>query len=46
MLPSGMVHFSVDAMGLVQSLDVDVPNPDFDFTELHFVRNKAGIKEQ
>ena len=39
MLPSGMVHFSVDASGKVQSLDVDVPNPDFDFTELHFIRN-------
>ncbi len=39
MLPSGMVHFSFDALGKVAALDVDVPNPDFDFTELHFVRD-------
>jgi hypothetical protein len=39
MLPSGMVHFTIDAMGKVEALDVNVPNPDFDFTELHFVRD-------
>jgi CubicO group peptidase (beta-lactamase class C family) len=39
MLPSGMVHFSFNALGKVAALDVDVPNPDFDFTELHFVRD-------
>jgi hypothetical protein len=39
MLPSGMVHFAVDPSGKIKSLDVDVPNPDFDFTELHFIRN-------
>lgn len=38
MLPSGMAHFSIDVKGNVQSLDIDVPNPDFDFTELHFVK--------
>jgi hypothetical protein len=39
MLPSGMVHFTIDALGKVEALDVNVPNPDFDFTELHFVRD-------
>ena len=41
MLPSGMVHFTVDALGKISALDVDVPNPDFDFTELHFVRDQT-----
>jgi len=38
MLPSGTAHFSLNASGSVESLDIDVPNPDFDFTELNFVR--------
>ncbi len=45
MLPGGMVHFTFDPLGQVEALDVDVPNPDFDFTELHFVRNNPYIKE-
>ena len=38
MLPSGMAHFSTNPAGEVYTLDIDVPNPDFDFTELHFVK--------
>ncbi len=38
MLPSGTAHFSLDASGAVDRLDIDVPNPDFDFTELQFVK--------
>lgn len=38
MLPSGMAHFSINPTGQVHALDIDVPNPDFDFTELHFVK--------
>ena len=38
MLPSGTAHFSLNASGSVESLDIDVPNPDFDFSELNFVR--------
>ena len=38
MLPSGTAHFSLNAEGSVESLDINVPNPDFDFTELHFVK--------
>jgi CubicO group peptidase (beta-lactamase class C family) len=40
MLPSGTAHFSLDPAGSVSALDIDVPNPDFDFTELHFVKSK------
>lgn len=38
MLPKGMAHFSLNLNGHVASLDFDVPNPDFDFTELHFIK--------
>ena len=38
MLPTGMAQFSINMKGDVESLDFDVPNPDFDFTELHFAR--------
>jgi hypothetical protein len=40
MLPSGTAHFSLNTSGQVESLDIDVPNPDFDFTELHFVKSE------
>jgi CubicO group peptidase (beta-lactamase class C family) len=38
MLPSGMVQFIVGVDGEVEEMKVDVPNPDFDFTELEFKR--------
>jgi len=38
MLPSGTAHFSINPKGTIESLDIDIPNPDFDFTELHFVK--------
>ena len=38
MLPKGMAQFTLNMKGQVESLDFDVPNPDFDFTELHFIK--------
>lgn len=35
-LPQGKVTFIINAMGKVEEMRVDVPNPDFDFTELRF----------
>lgn len=35
-LPEGTVNFVLDAKGEVEEMRVDVPNPDFDFTELEF----------
>lgn len=36
MLPSGIVQFTLSPDATVQGVQVDVPNPDFDFTELNF----------
>jgi hypothetical protein len=36
MLPSGKVQFGFGSDGKIKSMDIDVPNPDFDFTELKF----------
>lgn len=41
MLPSGTALFSLDAAGRVATLKIDVPNPDFDFTELKFAKALA-----
>ena len=38
MLPKGMAQFILDAKGNVIELKIDVPNPDFDFTELKLMR--------
>lgn len=35
-LPKGKVSFVINAQGKVEAMRVDVPNPDFDFTELTF----------
>ena len=35
-LPQGKVTFIINAMGKVDEMRVEVPNPDFDFTELKF----------
>lgn len=40
MLPSGTAHFSLNPSGTIESLDIDVPNPDFDFTELKFIKSE------
>ena len=37
-LPKGMVNFILDASGKVSEMKVDIPNPDFDFTELELKR--------
>ncbi|MEA3496854.1 MAG: serine hydrolase [Bacteroidota bacterium] len=37
-LPKGKVHFLIDENGKTEELRIDVPNPDFDFTELKFLR--------
>ena len=36
MLPSGTVQFVLGTDGKVEEMKIDVPNPDFDFTELEF----------
>ncbi len=41
MLPKGMAHFALNMQGNVETLDFDVPNPDFDFTELHFIKQST-----
>lgn len=38
MLPSGTANFVVGADGAVSALNVVVENPDFDFSELRFIR--------
>ncbi len=35
-LPQGTVNFVLDPDGKVEQMRVDIPNPDFDFTELEF----------
>ncbi len=35
-LPKGKVNFIINADGKVEEMRIDVPNPDFDFTELKF----------
>ena len=37
-LPEGNVNFILSPEGKVEELRIDVPNPDFDFTELEFKR--------
>lgn len=35
-LPQGTVNFVLNANGEVEQMRIDIPNPDFDFTELEF----------
>jgi CubicO group peptidase (beta-lactamase class C family) len=37
-LPPGTCTFVLDSDGKVSEMRIDVPNPDFDFTELEFIR--------
>lgn len=39
-LPEGKVNFVIGVNGKVEEMRIDIPNPDFDFTELEF--KKAG----
>jgi len=39
-LPQGKVNFIINADGKVEEMRVNVPNPDFDFTELKFIKSK------
>jgi len=39
-LPQGKVNFILDADGNVEEMKVDIPNPDFDFKELKFMKKK------
>ncbi len=39
-LPKGKVQFKLNADGEIDELVIDVPNPDFDFTELDFKKIK------
>lgn len=37
-LPTGFVNFHLNAAGDVEEMVIDIPNPDFDFTELELKR--------
>ena len=37
-LPAGLVNFIINDRGEVTEMQIDVPNPDFDFTELEFIK--------
>ncbi|MCK5782400.1 MAG: serine hydrolase [Flavobacteriales bacterium] len=37
-LPSGTVQFKMNAKGIVNSVKVDIPNPDFYFDEYNFIK--------
>lgn len=37
-LPEGKVHFYMGMDGSVEEMKIDIPNPDFDFTELKFIK--------
>ncbi len=39
-LPKGKVQFKLNAKGEIEEMVIDVPNPDFDFTELDFIKIK------
>lgn len=39
MLPSGLVQFILNPQGEIEEMIIDVPNPDFYFTELEFKRS-------
>ncbi|HYE16175.1 MAG TPA: DUF3471 domain-containing protein, partial [Pyrinomonadaceae bacterium] len=40
--PRGFVTFTLDQQGRASEMKIDVPNPDFDFTELEFKRAPAA----
>ena len=37
-LPEGKLWFDMDKNGSISKLHIDVPNPDFDFTEFEFIK--------
>jgi len=39
-LPPGKCNFKIDEFGEVEEMKINIPNPDFDFTELEFKRIK------
>ena len=39
-LPKGKCSFIIDEMGEVEEMRIDIPNPDFDFTELKLMKQK------
>ncbi|HZK08152.1 MAG TPA: serine hydrolase [Bacteroidales bacterium] len=39
-LPKGTVQFVQDAQANIHEMKIDVPNPDFDFTELEFIKGR------
>ncbi len=39
-LPSGLVNFIINDKGEVVEMEIDIPNPDFYFTELEFMKAK------
>jgi hypothetical protein len=43
-LPKGKVNFTLDNNGEVNEFFIDVPNPDFDFTELTFKKLPNNVQ--
>ena len=39
-LPAGKVNFYLGMDGTIEEMKIDIPNPDFDFTELQFLKVK------
>lgn len=39
-LPEGYITFEFDSRGGVSGFKIDLPNPDFNFYNLHFIKNK------
>ncbi|MDZ7741156.1 MAG: serine hydrolase [Bacteroidota bacterium] len=37
-LPKGMINFNLNEKGKVQDMQINVSNPDFDFTEMKFIK--------
>ncbi len=43
--PKGFVTFVINARGQIDEMKIDVPNPDFDFTELEFKRTQSAARQ-
>jgi len=42
MLPTGSMNFILNDEGEIREVEVDCPNPDFDFKELEFIRESSA----
>lgn len=39
-LPKGLITFTLNSKGKVNTMVIDIPNPDFDFTEMEFIKQE------